>query len=241
MNAASGRPTQMAAAATQFGNLFQNRPSSLEAPRTDSAHVPAFDTTSSQSLYTAYSPSSNNLYAQQGAVPAGLASDKVHAYGIPQSSHTPQQRTAAMQRGSDLIQELGQNLYQHHLASGMVDTTVAGANQSPRTQQYAGPPGTGYAPQAQMSGAKSHVPSQQLDDQLNVGSPVSPANFFHHNLNQARAAGATQGRSFSTGSVPLSGLPHQTVGGSPTSPSSFGVQQPPVSYTHLTLPTIYSV
>jgi hypothetical protein len=273
VNANSGLPTQMAAAPTQSGNLFQTPTDALQTPHTNPAHDLSFDNISNQNMHTAYGPKSINPHGQHGAVSFGGAPDKVHANGLSQSSHTPQQKTAAMQRGSHLIQELGQNLYQHHLASGMVDPVGVDATQFPRTQQSIASPGMAYAPQAQILSATSHVAVAQLDGQLNGESSVSSVNFFHHNLNQARARASerrqpfasslqmlnntsnspqttnitaadalsaepqsppkspaglhdpSQGRSFSTGSVPFYSSANQ-LGGSPVSPLSRGFHQP---------------
>ena len=217
----SGRPTQTAPAATQFGNLFQPRTRPLQAPRNNSVNGLPIDTVPDQSMHVTCGADSSTSHGQQ--IPASVGA---HAHEMPQSSHTPQQRTAAMQRGSNLIQELGQNLYQHHLASGLVDTTTAGVPQSLRTQQYAAPPGMAYAPQAQMMSTMSHVVSPSVDDELRNGSPVSPVNLFHRNLNQAKAAEAAQGHSFSTGSAPLSTTASQSVGGGPMSPPHYNLHQP---------------
>ena len=134
-----------------------------------------------------------------------------------------------MQRGSDLIQELGQSLHQHQVASGMIDTTAADLAQSLGTQQYTAPSRAMFAPQAQILSVMPHPVSPRFDGSPNDGSPSSPMNFFHHNLNQARAAGATlpsQGRSFSTGSLQFSNLPNQPAVGNPFSPSNHGLPQP---------------
>ena len=131
-----------------------------------------------------------------------------------------------MQRGSDLIQELGQSLHQHQLASGLIDTAATDVTQFPRTQQYAASSSEmTFAPPAQMVSAMPHSVSPTVGYSPNDGSPASPMNIFHRNLNQVRAAGAplpSQGRSFSSGSMPL---PNQPLVSSPLSPSSHGIQQ----------------
>jgi hypothetical protein len=130
-----------------------------------------------------------------------------------------------MERGSHLLQKFDQSLHQHQLASGMIDTAATDVTQFPRTQQYAVSSEMMFAPQAQMVNAMPHSVSPTVGDSPNVGSPASPMNIFHRNLNQVRAAGATlpsQGRSFSTGSMPL---PNQPLVNSPLSPSNHGIHQ----------------
>ena len=168
---------------------------------------------------------SNNPHGQDNLVFGGISSNTAYHPGTLQSSHTPQQRTAAMQRSSHLLQECGQSLHQHQVASGMIDTAAADLTQSPLTHHHATSSGMAFAPQAQMVRAMPHPASPQLDGLPNGGSPASPMNFFHHNLNQARAVGAglpSQGRSFSTGSIQHSAQP---VIDSPLSPSNHELHQ----------------
>jgi hypothetical protein len=196
VNAASSRPLQVAP--TQFGNLFKPSTDALQTQRTDSAHgLPFDDNTPDQNMHAAYGPGPITSYSNQASTSMGSAQDRVQVQGWPQSSHTPQQRTAAMQRGSHLIQEFGQSLYQHHLALGMVDTAAGDVVPSTRSQQYAASPGAAFAPQAQILGTMSHVSSSQFNDPLSGESPASPMNFFHRNLNQARAGASQRHQSFS--------------------------------------------
>jgi hypothetical protein len=133
---------------------------------------------------------------------------------------------AAMEHGSHLLQKFDQSLHQHQLASGLIDTAATDVTQFPRTQQYAASSSEmTFAPPAQMVSAMPHSVSPTVGYSPNDGSPASPMNIFHRNLNQVRAAGAplpSQGRSFSSGSMPL---PNQPLVSSPLSPSSHGIQQ----------------
>lgn len=127
-----------------------------------------------------------------------------------------------MQLGSNLIQEFGQTLHQHQIASGMIVTAPAGVTKSPHTQQYTD---STFAPPAQMVSGMPHSASPKLHDSPKSESSVSPMNIFHRSLNQARATGAIlppQGRSFSTGSLPFSNQPFV---GSPLSPANYGIHQ----------------
>lgn len=109
--------------------------------------------------------------------------------------------------------------------------TAAAADlaQSPGTQQSTTQSTATFAPQAQMLSVMPHPVSTGFDGSPRGGSPSSPMNLFHHNLNQAQAAGTTlasQGRSFSTGSLQFSNLPNQPAVGSSFSPSNHGLPQP---------------
>ncbi|GAB7335214.1 hypothetical protein MBLNU13_g07634t1 [Cladosporium sp. NU13] len=230
-NVVPGGTTHATAAATQFGNLFQpsTRTSQMEVQllSADSHQVPSADTAYSQNVQTSHEPDSINLHGQNDLMSGRTFSNMNYAQGMLQSTHTPQQRTAAMQRGSYLIQELGHSLHEYQTASGMISTGAANVTQSPQDQQYATSSSMMFAPQAQMMSAVPQLGSPETDLPIN-GSSGSPMNFFHHNLNQARAAGPTlpsQGRSFSTGSVPLSNLQRQPVVGNPLSPSHHVLHQ----------------
>ena len=231
-NVVSGGTTHATSAATQFDNLFQpsTRTSQMEvqAPLANSHQVTPHDTAYNQSVQMSNEPGSINLQVQNDPMSGRTFSNTDYAQGMLQSTHTPQQRTAAMQRGSYLIQELGHSLREHQIASGMISTGAADVTQSPQDQQYATSSSMMFAPQAQMVSAVPQIGSPEAG-LPNNGSSGSPISFFHHNLNQARTAGATlpsQGRSFSTGSVPLSNLANQPVAGSPLSPFHHGPHQP---------------
>jgi hypothetical protein len=224
-NATSGGTTNATAAATQFSNLFQphtrTAQTAVQAPPVDSHQVPPADAIYDQYVQMPHGPT----HGQNDPLSGQVSSNIAYAQGILPSSHTLQQRTAAMERGSHLLQKFDQSLHQHQLASGMIDTAATDVTQFPRTQQYAVSSEMMFAPQAQMVNAMPHSVSPTVGDSPNVGSPASPMNIFHRNLNQVRAAGATlpsQGRSFSTGSMPL---PNQPLVNSPLSPSNHGIHQ----------------
>jgi hypothetical protein len=142
-----------------------------------------------------------------------------------------------MQRGAQLVQQLGRDLVQKQSASGVASVGAANLSDS---QQHAMSPSTMYAPQAIMQphalSAISHTLPPQSSSQTHIGSPVSPANIFHRKLQQSMTARNAQAtptlghRSFSTGSVPALMLPMQQVQSSPTAPSSSGFQ--PSHTTH---------
>lgn len=224
--------THATAAASQSGNPFQTRAKTSQAatqvPHVDSSQVPPADYMYNQNVQMSPGPRGINQHGQDDSVSGGFSSNMAYAQGMLQSSHTPQQRMAAMQRGSNLIQKFGQSLQQHHIASRMVDTAAVDATQSPHTQQQASSPSARFASQAQMANAMPQLGSPSADSSNN-GSPASPMNFSHHNLNQARADGATlpsQSRAFSTGSMPLSTLANQPFVGSPLSSSNHEFYQP---------------
>ena len=227
---ALGGTTDATTAPTQFGNLFQpharTSQTAVQAPPADLYQDPPADAMYIPNVQMPQDPASINSHEQNDLMSGRISSNMAYTQGMIQSSHTPQQRTAAMERSSHLVQEFNQSLQQHQIASGMFDTAATGVTQSPLTQQYATSSGMMFAPQAQMLSAMPHVASPKLDDSLKGGSPASPMNIFHRNLNQARTAGAmlpSQGRSFSTGSVPFS---NQPVAGSPLSPLNHGIHQP---------------
>lgn len=227
---ALGGTTDATTAATQIGNLFQphtrTSQTAVQAPPTDFYQDPSADAMYIPNVQMSHDPAAVNLNGQNDPVTGHISSNMAYTQGMLQSSHTPQQRTAAMQRGSHLIQEFGQSLHQYQIASGMIDTAATSVTQSPHTQQYSTSSGMMFAPQAQMVSARPHAASSRLDGSPNGGAPASPMNIFHRNLNQARAAGAmlpSQGRSFSTGSVPFS---NQPLAGSLLSPLNHDIHRP---------------
>ena len=233
-NVVPGGTTYTTAAATQFGNLFQpsartSQPQmQVQAPFADSNQVIPVDATYNQSVQMSHELGPINPHGQNDPMCGRTFSNMNHAQGMLQSTHTPQQRTAAMQRGTYLIQEPDHSLHEYQTASGMISTGAANVTQPPQDQQHATSSSMMFAPQAQMTSAVPQLGSPE-SSLRNNGFSRSPMNFFHHNLNQARAAGAalpSQGRSFSTDSVPLSNLYSQPVAGSPLSPSHHGLHQP---------------
>lgn len=229
-NATAVASTHMGATASPFGDPLETYtvPAAPHAPHTDVAQFPH----TNQDIQAYHDPGLVNLHGQQASFPGGTSSTTAYTPGMNPSSHTPQQRSAAMQRGSYLIQELGLDLYQHHVASGVVSAAAADVTQSPAPQNYAASSNAFHAPQAQMTSSMSQSVSPQLGGQINYGAPTSPLNIFHRNLNQATAARDTQSvyraghRSFSTGSVPISTLPNQPAGSSPMPPSSSTFRPP---------------
>jgi hypothetical protein len=210
----------MGGPAPSFGNLLKAKTggsqAAVQAPRTDTPQLPH---------------NSTNEDRQQPRKSAGSHPMNPYAQEMPRTSHTPQQRTASMQRSAQLVQQLGRELVQHQSASGVGSTHAANVS---ATQQHTMSPSIMYAPQAimqpQAPSATSHTLPPQSNSQNHIGSPGTPANIFHRNLQQsmtARTAQATPAsghRSFSTGSVPASMLPMQQFHSSPTAPLSSGFQ-----------------
>jgi len=220
-----GGTANTTAAPTQFGNLFEPRTrtpqATSQAPSADTAQAPLTDPVYHQNMQMSTNPGSNSNNFATG----GVSSSEAYGQGWLQSSHTAQQRSAAMERGAHLIQEFGQTLHQHQIASGMIGAAQADVIQSPHTQQFTDSSGMMFAPPAQMVSVMPYSESPKLHDSPNAESPASPMNIFHRNLNQARAAGAilpSQGRSFSTGSLPFSSQP---VVASPLSPTHHIIHQ----------------
>jgi hypothetical protein len=229
----SGSP-QMGGPAPSFGNLLKAKMGesqvAAQTPCTDTPQLPR-----NSNMFNG--SASTNAGGQQPRESDGSHPMNPYAQEMPRVSHTPQQRTASMQRSAQLVQQLGRDLVQKQSAFGVAS---AGAANLSGSQQHAMSPSMFYAPQAIMQpqalSATSHTLPPQSSSQTHIGSPGSPPNIFHRNLQQsmtARDAQATPSlghRSLSTGSVPASMLPMQHVQSSPTAPSSSGFQ--PSRTTH---------
>jgi hypothetical protein len=133
-----------------------------------------------------------------------------------------------MQRSTYLAQQLGRQLYQQQVASGIVGAAT-GASPSSQSPQEAGSPRMPYTSHAAQTRAPSASPLQSAPGHfggMNYGGlPMAPANIFRQNYQQSMGQ-VPMGRSFSTGSLPAPG------GFSPGSPmptlnSNFQPNAPP--------------
>jgi hypothetical protein len=224
----------MGGPAPPFGNLFKSKMGGsqavTQAPRTDTPQLP-------HNSNMLNGPVPTNADGQQLRKSAESRPMNPYAQEMHRTSHTPQQRTASIQRGSQLVQQLGRDLEQYQSASGVGS---AGAAKMSGARQHAMAPSTMYAPQAVMQPQAPSATSHALPPQPNslnyIGSPGSPPNIFHRNLQQSMIARTAQAtpvsghRSFSTGSAPASMLPMQQFHSSPTAPLSSGFQ--PSKTTH---------
>jgi hypothetical protein len=225
---------RMGGPAPPFGNLFKAKMGESQAaaqmPRTDTPQLPH-----NSNMFNG--SASTNAGGQQPRESAGSHSVNPYAQEMPRVPHTPQQRTASMQRSAQLVQQLGRDLVQKQTASGIVSAGAANLSDS---QPHAMSPNIMYAPQAIMQpqalSATTHTVPPQSSSQTHIGSPGSPANIFHRNLQQSMTARNAQTtpalghRSFSTGLVPVSMLPLQQSQSRPMAPSSSGFQ--PSHTTH---------
>jgi hypothetical protein len=113
-----------------------------------------------------------------------------------------------MQRSTYLAQQLGRQLYQQQLASGIVGAP-AGTSPSSQSLQETGSPRMPYTSHAAQTRAPSAPPLQSSPGHfggLNYGGlPMAPANIFQQNYQQSMGQ-VPMGRSFSTGSLPSPGV-----------------------------------
>jgi hypothetical protein len=125
----------------------------------------------------------------------------------PTMTQDAYQGASAMQRSSYLAQQLGRQLYQQQLASGIVGAP-SGTSPSPQGLQEAGSPRMPYTSHAAQTRAPSASPLQSAPGHfggLNYGGlPMAPANIFQQNYQQSMGQ-VPMGRSFSTGSLPAPG------------------------------------
>lgn len=145
-----------------------------------------------------------------------------------------------MQRGAQLVQTLGRDLYQQQLALGVVAPSTTGPAQSlPIQQQQGAISNTEHVSQVmpgQQSARSSHTMSPES---LGQYQQPAAANLFHQNYLQSMAANCTQPysgfprRSFSAGPTPVSPSLDQSssgtlVAGSGPAPSQLA--QPRADY-----------
>lgn len=116
------------------------------------------------------------------------------------------QGVTAAQRSMYLVQQLGRQLYQQQLASGIVGAAAKGITTSPQSPQDAASPRMPYGSHAPWTRVPSASPLQSTQGQfgsLNHGGlSMAPANLFQQNYQQSMGQ-APMSRSFSTGSVPF--------------------------------------
>jgi hypothetical protein len=225
-------PGQKQGATSSLDNPFQFGSQSVlsQTPRVDS---PRLSHTSGGLPYLNQQPFNSipaNAYGQLGHA--------THAGGpmigqAPPMTQDAYQRAIATQRSTYLAQQLGRQLYQQQKALSIVGAVATGTSASPQSPQEAATPIMSHVPNGAQTRAPSASPLQSSPGHfggLNYGGlPMPPAaNVFHQNYQQSMGQ-APIGRSFSTGSVPSSGVFSPSGCGSPmpTLNSNFQPHAPP--------------
>lgn len=200
-----------------FSVGFANTPQPDLSLQTNARQVPRLSTT----LHSAGQMPYESMYngAQFGANAEGAA------------HYNPQQKAALMQRGAQLAENLGRDLYQQQLAAGIVGTSAANSTQIPALHQQQAMPNIGRVPQAmqpQHSPTTSYTLSPGDGVQRQHGTSDAPANLFHQNYQESMTAAGTQMRPesahryFSLDSAPASMSPNQFTTGIPPAGMSHG-------------------
>ena len=199
-----GMSGQKGGAPSSLDNPFQSGPqSALHQTQVDSPQLPHTSGGLPYPGQQSFNPNFSSTY-QPGH--ATYTSGPMRGQS-PVMTQDAYQGASAMQRSTYLAQQLGRQLYQQQLASGIV-SGAAETSQSPQSPQEAVSPRMPYTYHAAQTRAPSASPLQSAPGHfgsLNYGGlPMAPPNIFQQNYQQSMGQ-MPMSRSFSTGSLPAPG------------------------------------